>query len=169
MAKKQANAQREAQLIAEWIATLHPSWQVKTNVKVGEQTLIYKGVRLTPAQQRAFSVWSDWCDARVVTPSEIWIVEGKLVGLGTAYGQVYDYLDQYRLSADYQLWQPRQVVGVVVCQAERPRTAQLFAKLGIRTIVFQPTFSLDQSLAKIFPQAQVLAGSQTTEQVTPGT
>jgi hypothetical protein len=160
MSKKQVNRQGEAQLIAEWLATLPASWNKKTNVKVGEQTLIYMGARLTPAQIRAFSVESDRCDARVVTPSEVWIVEGKLIAKGGAYGQVIDYMNQYRNAADYIPLAPRPIVGVVVCQASTPITAKLFASMGIRTIVFEPTFALDQSLGKLFPASKVAQGSQ---------
>jgi len=102
-------------------------------------------------------VWSDWADARVVTPTEVWLVEGKLVATGGAYGQLMDYLDQYPSGDDYKLWAPRPVVGIVLCQAERVRTSALFAAMGIRTIQFTPTFALSASLQKLFPAAQIMA------------
>jgi len=155
--KKQSNAQGEMQLVAEWLATLPRSWPNKTHVKVGSDPLFYGGVRLSPAQSRAMGVWSDWADARVVTPTEVWLVEGKLVATGGAYGQLMDYLDQYPSGDDYKLWAPRPVVGIVLCQAERVRTSALFAAMGIRTIQFTPTFALSASLQKLFPAAQIMA------------
>jgi hypothetical protein len=155
-AKAQSNVQGERQLVAEWLATLPASWPTKTHLFVGEQTMIYGGVPLTPREQRAFAAWSDWCDARVVTPSEIWIVEGKLIATGGAYGQVLDYVNQYPSCADYLLWKPRAIVPVIVCQASRPRTAALFLNQGVRTIVFAPTFQLSESLAKLFPAQQII-------------
>jgi len=156
MGKKQNNAQGEMQLVAEWLATLPSSWPNKTHLKVGSDPLFYGGARLTPAQSRALGVWSDWADARVVTPTEVWLVEGKLVATGGAYGQLLDYLNQYPSGDDYKLWAPRPVVGVVLCQAERVRTSALFGAMGIRTIVFEPTFELAKSLAKLFPAAQIM-------------
>lgn len=156
---KQANAQGEMQLVAEWLQTLPASYQTKTHVNVGAQQLFYAGMPLTPAQSAAFGVWNDWADARVFTGSEVWIVEGKLVGLGTAYGQVLDYVNQYPSSADYKQFAPAPIVGVVLTMAERARTAALFAGMGVRTIVFQPTFPLAQALAKLFPAAQILGGT----------
>lgn len=156
---KQNNAQGEMQLVAEWLATLPSSYQTKTHVNVGEQALFYAGMPLTPAQSKAFGVWNDWCDARVFTGSEVWIVEGKLVGLGTAYGQVLDYVNQYPSSADYAQFTPAPIVPVVLTMAQRPRTAALFAAQGVRTIVFAPTFPLSQALLKLFPAAQVLGGT----------
>lgn len=156
MGSKQNNAQGEMQLVSEWLSTLPASWPSKTHVKVGSDPLFYGGARLTPAQSRAMSVWSDWADARVVTPTEVWIVEGKLVATGGAYGQLLDYLNQYPGGDDYKLWTPRAIVGVVLCQAERVRTAALFGAMGIRTITFTPTFPLSASLAKLFPAAQIL-------------
>ena len=161
MRKPHVNAQREISLLAQWLSTLNPIYKQKTHVKVGADPLVYAGVRLTPAQQRAFGVWSDWADARVVTPSEVWIVEAKLVATGAAYGQVIDYLNQYGDGDDYRQFKPRQIVGIVVCQAVTGRTERLFRAMGIRTIIFQPSFDLAQSLGKIFPAAQILGGSAT--------
>ena len=157
MGKKQSNAQGEMQLVAEWLAMLPKSWPNKTHLKVGSDPLFYGGQRLSPAQSRAMSVWSDWADARVVTPTEVWLVEGKLVATGGAYGQLLDYLNQYPSGDDYKLWAPRPVVGIVLCQAERVRTSALFAAMGIRTIQFTPTFALSASLAKLFPASQIMA------------
>ena len=153
---KQSNSQGEMQLIAEWLMTLPPSYQSKTHVRVGEQELFYAGMPLTPAQSRAFSVWSDWADARVFTGTQVWIVEGKLVATDSAYGQLLDYANQYPSSADYQQFAPAPIVPMVVTMASRPRTAALFAGMGIQTIVFAPSFPLAQALAKLFPAAQVV-------------
>jgi hypothetical protein len=153
---KQSNAQGEIQLVAEWLSTLPAAWPKKTHVRIGADQLYYQGTRLTPAQVRAFSVWNDWADARVVTPSEVWLVEGKLVATGCAYGQVLDYANQYPQSADYQQFAPRAIVPIVVCQASRARAAALFASYGVRTVVFAPTFTLAHSLQKLFPAAAPL-------------
>jgi hypothetical protein len=157
VAGKQVNNQREAALIAEWLMSLPAGWQSETHVSVGAQELVYRGVPLTAAQQRRFAAWESWADARVVTGTEIWIVEGKLVATGAAYGQVLDYVNDYPLTLDYQQWPGRAIVPVVVCQASRPRTAAYFATLGVRTIVFQPSFDLAQSLQKLFSGAQILS------------
>jgi hypothetical protein len=156
MAKSQSNAQGELQLVAEWLTTLPASWKSKTHVNVGAQLLEYAGQRLTPAQTAAFGVWNDWADARVYTGSEVWLIEGKLVATGGAYGQLLDYLDEYPQSTDYQQFAPAPIVGLVLTMAARARTTNLFAAKGIRTIVFQPSFPLSQALAKLFPAAQVL-------------
>jgi len=158
--KPHVNAQREISLLAQWLSSLNPIYQQKTHVKVGADPLLYAGIRLTPAQSRAFGVWSNWADARVVTPSEVWICEAKLVATGAAYGQLIDYLDEYPSGDDYRQFKPRQIVGIVVCQAVTGRTERLFRKMGIRTIIFQPSFDLAQSLGKIFPGSQILETPQ---------
>jgi len=156
---KQNNAQGEMQLIAEWLMTLPPTYQSKTHVNVGAQELFYAGMALSPAQSKAFGVWNDWSDARVFTGTQVWIVEGKLVATGGAYGQVLDYVNQYPSSLDYQQFAPAPIVPMVVTMASRPRTAALFAGMGVQTIVFAPSFPLAQALAKLFPAAQVLGGT----------
>jgi hypothetical protein len=159
MGKPQNNAQGEMQLVAEWLATLPATWKSKTHVNVGAQTLVYAGNPLTPAQTRAFGVWNDWADARVFTGTEVWIVEGKRVAIGGAYGQVLDYVDEYPASADYIPFAGAQIIPIVLCMASRPRTAARFAGLGVRTIVYAPSFPLSQALAKLFPAAQILGGT----------
>jgi hypothetical protein len=162
---KQVNAQREMTLLAEWLGTLPATWKSKTHVNAGAQVLQYHGQALTPAQQKAFGVWNDWVDARVYTGSEVWIVEAKIVATGAAYGQLLDYLNQYRSSADYQKFAPAPIVGVVVCQAARGATTNLFAQYGIRTIIFSPSFSLASGLMKLFPAAQILEPTSNGETI----
>jgi hypothetical protein len=153
---KQTNRQGEMQLLAEWLTQLPAGYSSKTHVRVGEQPIQYQGIPLTPAQSRAFSVWNSWADARVVTPSEVWIVEAKIVGTGAAYGQVLDYVGEYPASPDAQQSPGKDVIPVVLTMAVRPLTASRFAAMGVRTIEFQPSFGLAESLAKLFPAAQVL-------------
>lgn len=153
---KQINAQGEMQMVAEYAASLPKGWQTKTRVNVGALPLFYAGMPLSPAQQRAFGVWNSWADLRVYDGSEVWIVEGKLVATGTAYGEVLDYVDQYPSSDDYKQFAPAPIVPVVLTMAARARTSNLFAKLGVRTIVFQPSFPFSIALARLFPAAQIL-------------
>lgn len=156
MARSQSNAQGEMQLVAEWLTTLPAAWKSKTHVNVGAQTLEYAGQRLTPAQTAAFGVWNDWADARVYTGSEVWLIEGKLVATGGAYGQLMDYANEYPDSRDYEQFAPAPIVGIVLTMAARRQTSNLFQMQGIRTVVFQPSFPLSQALAKLFPAAQIL-------------
>jgi len=144
------NAQLETQLLAEWVTSMPRGWPAKTHIAVGAQVLEYQGKVLTLAQQRAFSVWSDWADMRIFTGAEVWLVEGKIVNTGGSYGQLLDYLDQYPGSADYAQFSPAPIVGVVVCAFERQRTTQLFGRYGIRTIVHTPSWAGDSLVNKTF-------------------
>lgn len=136
-----SNRQGETQLLAEWLTQFAAGAPSKTHVFVGDQTLVFQGVPMNPARFKAFEVWSDWADARIVWPHEVWLVEAKIVGTAGAYGQIIDYLGQYPYSADYVPYRTKPVVGVVLCAYERPRTAQRFASFGIRTIVHTPTWA----------------------------
>ena len=145
-----SNAQRETQLLAEWWATQPRWWKNKTHVNVGASRLIYNGAPLSTARQRAFGVWNDWADLRIFTGAEVWIVEAKIVNTGGAYGQLLDYLNEYPGSDDYKQFAPAPIVGIVVCAFERGRTAGVFARLGLRTIVFTPSWAADTLATKVF-------------------
>lgn len=160
MSNKLANRQGETELLAEYLSTLPPTYRSKTHVNVGAQTLFYAGQRLTEAQTKAFGVWNDWADARLWTGSRVILIEAKLVAVGSAYGQLLDYLDEYPTSADYEQFAGAPVSGMVLTMAERPRTARYFQGLGISTVVFQPSFALAAALAKLFPSAQILVGGE---------
>lgn len=149
----QSNAQRETQLLAEWLTVACAGYQTKTHVRVGAQTLAYQGAPLTPAMQNAFGVWSDWADARVFTGSEVWLVEAKIVGKADGYGQLIAYRDQYPSSADYQQFLGAPIVAVLLCAYELPQTARLFARYGIRTLVFTPTWAAKSLAVKVFGSA----------------
>lgn len=146
----QSNAQGEVQLLAEWLTQAPAHWKSKTNIPVGKQSLIYNGVTVATSRARAFEVWSDRADARVFTGTEVWIVEAKLVGVGGAYGQVMDYMDEYPESEDYQQFAGYPIFGVVLVAAERRRTASLFLQHGVRTIVFTPSWSLRKIGTKLY-------------------
>lgn len=154
-----SNAQRETQLLAEWWRTLPAFWQNKTHVNVGASPLIYNGAPLSPARQRAFGVWNDWADLRLFTGAEVWLVEGKIVNTGSAYGQLLDYLDEYPASDDYKQFAPAPIVGVVVCAFERGRTAGIFNRFGIRTIVFTPSWAANTLAEKVFSGSNLAAAS----------
>ena len=147
---QQSNAQREIQLLTEWWATMPRGWPNKTNVNVGASKLFYLGQPLSPARQRAFGVWNDKADMRIFTGLEVWIIEAKIVNTGSAYGQVLDYLDEYPASDDYQQFNGAPVVGVVICAFERLRTTARFERLGIRTIVFTPSWAGNTLAEKVF-------------------
>lgn len=148
-----SNAQGETQLLAEWLSTFAAGVPSKTHVFVGDQTLIYQGAPMNPKTMKAFEVWSDWADARINFPNEVWLVEAKIVGTAAGYGQVLDYSWQYPLSADYQSFQGKPVVPVLLCAYERPRTAQRYAALGVRTIVYTPQWAQKALSGKIFGSA----------------
>jgi hypothetical protein len=145
----QSNAQREIQLLAEWLTQLPPFFKSKTHVRVGQETLVYNGQTLTPALTAALLVWSDWADARVYTGSEVWIVEAKLVGTADGYGQVLSYCSEYPTSADYRQFYPAPIVPVVLAAARKEKTASYFAQFGVRTVIFAPSWSLRSIASKI--------------------
>lgn len=145
----QSNAQREIQLLAEWLQSLPPYFKAKTHVRVGQETLATSDPSLTPARARAFLVWSDWTDARVYTGAEVLIVEAKLVGTASAYGQVLDYADEYKGSEDYKQFWPAPIVPVVLAAARKDRTAIYFGQFGVRTTVFTPSWALRSIATKI--------------------
>lgn len=145
----QSNAQRETQLLAEWLTQLPAMFVAKTHVRVGEHRLYYGDEGPVANITAALQVWSDWADARVYTGSEIWLVEAALVGTGAKYGQVLDYCDEYPSSLDYKQFAPVPVIPVVLTAAEKLRTRNYFARFGVRTIVFTPSWALKSIATKI--------------------
>jgi hypothetical protein len=145
-----ANQQRETQLLMEWLLSLGPGMHWKTHVNVGAEILSYNGRPLTPAMARAFGTWQSWADARVFTGTEVLLVEAKLVALGTAYGEILDYLSQYPSSADYKQFSPAPIRGVVLCAFARDRTRALFSNYGIQTVIFTPGWAAVSLATKVF-------------------
>lgn len=149
----QSNAQRETQLLAEWITTLPPGYKSKTHVRVGRQALVYNGVEVSIERARAFEVWSDWVDARIFTGFEVWLIEAKIVGLASAYGQLMDYGNQYPESTDYKQFAGAPIRSMVLCAYEKPRTRQFFAGFGIDTVIYSPAWARHTLANKIVGSA----------------
>lgn len=146
----QANAQREAQLLAEWLTSLPKGWKSKTHVNVGRVALQYNGSPLTPAMQNAFGNWNSWSDARVFTGAEVWIVEAKIVATGCAYGEVLDYCNQYKGSSDYEQFLGAPIKPVVLCAYARDPSRIYFAQFGVTTIIFTPSWASVSLSTKVF-------------------
>lgn len=147
----QKHRQREDQLLSEWLATLPPAYQWKTHVRVGAVPLDYRGAPLTPAQQRAFEVWNKWCDVRIFTGREIWIVEAKIEAGAGAYGQAEDYAIRYPLSLDARNFPRVRATAIVLGAFTEPDTAARWAARGVRTITFTPSWAGETLATKIFP------------------
>jgi hypothetical protein len=145
----QSNAQRETQLLAEWLGTLPAYFQSKTHIWVGKETLMYQGAPLPPARVAAFRVWSDWVDARVFTGAEVWLVEATLVGVAGKYGQVLWYANEYPDSPDYRQFMGAPIVPVVLAAGEKRDVAVFFSRFGIRTIPFTPVWAAKSIAVKI--------------------
>src|SRR5579859_776558 len=158
MAGVRDNLQLETQLLTEWWSTLPRGWPNKTHVNVGAIRLMYQGNVLTPAMQRAFGVWNDWADMRIFTGVEVWVVEAKIVNTGSAYGQLLDYCDEYPQSEDYKQFAPAPIVPVVVCAFERQRTALLYGRMGVRTVLFTPTWAGSSLAQKLYSRVNFAQG-----------
>lgn len=145
-----SNKQLETQLLAEWLTVSGYGDKSKTHVNVGAAMLQYNGEPLPPAKQRAFGVWNDWADARIALPGLVILVEAKIVNIGSAYGQLLDYMDEYPASDDYKAFAPARIKGLILCAFERTRTALLFTKYGIDTVLYTPTWAQGTLETKIF-------------------
>jgi hypothetical protein len=144
-----ANKQLETQLLAEWRETLPAGWQTKTHVHVSSIELLPQFKNYAPNMLRAVANWNDWADMRIFTGSEVWLVEGTIVNNGKKYGQLQEYLAAYPSSTDYQQFKPAPIVGIVLCAFERAQSTQLFAGLGIRTVVFTPSWANESLYSKV--------------------
>jgi len=117
--------------------------------------MVYLGEVLTPAQRRAFQVWNDWADARIFTGSEVWIVEASIVGKAAKYGQALEYASEWPASLDSQCLTGWPVIPIVLCAFEKPATASLFSKFGVRTILFTPAWAGMSLVSKVHQQVNV--------------
>jgi len=113
---------------------------------------MYRGNVLTPKQARAFNVWSLWCDLRVFTGSEVWIVEGAIVGRAAKYGQAMQYADVYPKSEDAAQFPNAPIVPVVLCAFEIVSAANFFSRFGVRTILWTPAWAGESLSNKVNKQ-----------------
>jgi hypothetical protein len=87
-----------------------------------------------------------WADAIIVTPTELIILEGKIIAAPGSIAQLQLYLDLVAKTPELVPFLDRTPRGVLLVAVEDPATTALAGRWGIRVVVYRPPW-IDDYLA----------------------
>lgn len=142
--------QASTRLLHEW-SKLQP-WLLPPiyELRLGPTPLTTPGTVLTPALERQLSVFNRYSDLVGPMPTELLVVEAKMVADPGAQSQLQHYLDLVRVSKLPTAWPYLPIQGVLLWAVDDPIIHQRAVAAGIRIEIFTPPWVADYLNLKYF-------------------
>jgi hypothetical protein len=132
--------QSSTRLLSEWLALYHTGDLVWYQLRLGPTAQTTPGVQLDPALERMMRRRNLYADAVVVTPTAIEVVEAKVVATPSALSQVRTYAGLVGATPELKPYGHRPIIPIVVFATDDPIVRQEAAALGVRVVVYTPTW-----------------------------
>lgn len=132
-------APREIRLVAEYCAATFPDAHVYQNQRLGPPVINDAGQFQSQAEMNMVGGnLRRWADAIIVSPTELVVLEGKIIAHPGSISQVMLYMQLVPTTPELQPFLDRQIVGRLLVAVEDPVVTSLADRLGIRTVVYRP-------------------------------
>ena len=142
--------QASTRLLHEW-SVMQP-WDAPPmyELRLGPTPLSANAHNITPAIERMLRVFNRYADMVGITPTEIQVIEAKVVAEPGAISQLQHYVDLVHTTPLVQQYAGRIVQGVLLFAVNDPIIAQRAGAAGLRVIVFTPDWVQDYLNLKYF-------------------
>jgi hypothetical protein len=142
--------QASTRLLHEW-SEMQP-WQFPPiyELRLGPTPLSANAPVLTPAVEAMLRVFNRYADMIGITPTEIQVIEAKMVAEPGAVSQLQHYLDLVHTTPLVRQYAGRSVQGVLLFAVNDPIVAQRANSVGIRVTIFTPAWTQDYLNLKYF-------------------
>jgi hypothetical protein len=142
--------QASTRLLHEW-SEMQP-WEFPPiyELRLGPTPLSANAPVLTPAIDAMLRVFNRYADMVGITPTEIQVIESKMVAEPGAVSQLQHYLDLVHTTPLVRQYSGRSVVGVLLFAVNDPIVAQRANSVGIRVTIFTPAWTQDYLNLKYF-------------------
>ena len=154
--------QASTKLLHEW-SVMQP-WQYPPiyELRLGPTPLVSATQALTARIERMLRNFNRYADMIGITPTEIQVIEAKMVAEPGAISQLQHYLDLVHTTPLISTYGGRSVVGVLLFAVHDPIVTQRANFAGLRVITFTPTWTQEYLNLKYFRRQSVIPA------VTPG-
>jgi hypothetical protein len=154
--------QASTKLLHEW--SIMQPWSVPPiyELRIGPTPLVAAAPVLTPAIERMLRNFNRYADMIGITPSEIQVIEAKMVAEPGAISQLQHYIDLVHTTPLMRQYGGRSVVGVLLFAVGDPIVAQKAIAVGLRVIIFTPAWTQEYLNLKYFRRQSTIPA------VTPG-
>jgi len=153
---RRRNVQASTKLLHEW-AAMQPWDDPPTyELRLGPTPLSAAVDVMTPEVERMLRVFNRYADLIGITPTEIQVVEAKMLFDPGAISQVQHYVDLVHYTPILRQFPGRQVVAVILVAFDDPIIHQRANAAGIRVIVYSPPWAAEW-LKKRYSGRKILA------------
>ena len=142
--------QASTRLLHEW--SIMQPWDAPPiyELRICPTTLRTYNEVLTPAVEAMLRVFNRYADMVGITPTEIQVIESKVVLDPGAIGQLEYYLDLMPGTPLVREWPGRRIQGVLLAAVDDPIIHQRATARGIRVNIFTPPWVNDYLQTKYF-------------------
>jgi hypothetical protein len=142
--------QASTRLLHEW-SEMQP-WDAPPmyELRLGPTPLSVNAPVVTPAIERMLRVFNRYADMVGITPTEIQVIEAKVVAEPGAVSQLQHYIDLVHTTPLVSEFAPRAIQGILLFAVNDPIVAQRANSVGIRVVIFTPAWVQDYLNLKYF-------------------
>lgn len=148
--------QASTRLLHEW--SIMQPWDAPPvyELRLGPTPLSANAPTITPAVERMLRVFNRYADMVGVTPTEVQVIEAKMVAEPGAISQLQHYVDLVHSTPLLSQYPGRRVQGVLLFAVNDPIVAQRASAAGLRVIIFTPPWVQDYLNLKYFRRQRAI-------------
>jgi len=154
--------QASTKLLHEW--SIMQPWERPPiyELRIGPTPLVANAPVLTPKIEALLRNFNRYADMIGITPTELQVIEAKMVAEPGAISQLQHYVDLVHTTPQLAPYAARRVQGVLLFAVGDPIVAQRAQQAGLRVIIFTPAWTQEYLNLKYFRRQSVIPA------VTPG-
>jgi len=148
--------QASTRLLHEW-SVMQP-WDVPPmyELRLGPTPLSANAPNITANVEAMLRVFNRYADMVGITPTEIQVIEAKVVADPGAVSQLQHYVDLVHTTPLVRQYAPRSVQGVLLFAVNDPIVTQRANSVGIRVEIFTPDWVQDYLNLKYFRRQRII-------------
>jgi len=143
----------ERRYIAEYIRQFYPDAPVWFNIRMGTLEVPPEATPEEIAEARMLYPLKRWCDAMIILPDRLILVEGKLLPARYPEGltKLQLYLNLAPTTPEIIELMPRRIEGELLTPLEDPVIKMMAFERGIRNVIWKPPW-FEEYLATLPPR-----------------
>lgn len=126
----------ERAFVVAYVRTAYPSDQVQFNARLGPIPTKFLGVDLGGMSENIYKVYNRYADAVVVQPDKLILVEGKMIDILPAIGQIMYYRFLLPKTPEFAAYAALPVEMEIVCPSPDPEIVAFAQSVGIRVVIW---------------------------------
>lgn len=132
--------QASTNLLHQWVTAVHPNDLVIYELRLGPTPLSIPGYPVTPQTEAMLRTANMYADATIIEPTQIEIVEAKMVGQPSAVSQLRAYASLVLSTPDLQPYLGRQLIERHLWAVDNELARQMAQAAGQVVTIYTPSW-----------------------------